>query len=105
MSNLKPVSITYYGNAEKEIQELKNFREIGDSFNYLETTFVVLGHYIEDPETVIDKDYMLSLDYSKLIRRPLLRTEYMNKQTGVITAKEFSYNHLEVLKKQNKDRV
>lgn len=104
MTDLKPIFITYYGNSEKEIQELKNFREIGDSFNYLETTFVVLGHYIEDPKTVY-KDGMLSYDYSELIMRPLLRTEYMNKQTGVITAKEFSYKHLEVLKKQNKDRV
>lgn len=106
MSNLKNVSITYYGNAEREIQELKEFRNIGDCFNYLETTFIVLGHYQEEPELSMDRIGCISLyDYSKLIRRPLLITEYMNKQTGEIVTKEFSYKHLEVLKKQNKDKV
>lgn len=99
----RETEIIYHGRDQEKIQELKDFCDIGDYFNYMGYNMMVLKHYTVDYSYNVTRNHsgILEKDYSKEIRFPLLQTEFVNPVTGSFEKRDFIYSHLEILKKQN----
>lgn len=99
----RETEIIYHGRDQEKIQELKDFCDIGDYFNYMGYNMMVLKHYTVDYIYNVTRNHsgILEKDYSKEIRFPLLQTEFVNPVTGSFEKRDFIYSHLEILKKQN----
>ena len=99
----RETEIIYHGRNQEKIQELKDFCDIGDYFNYMGYNMMVLKHYTVDYSYNVTRNHsgILEKDYSKEIRFPLLQTEFVNPVTGSFEKRDFIYSHLEILKKQN----
>ncbi len=97
----RETEIIYHGRDQEKIQELKDFCDIGDYFNYMGYNMMVLKHYTVDYIYKDTRGFPLEKDYSKEIRFPLLQTEFVNPVTGSFEKRDFIYSHLEILKKQN----
>lgn len=97
----RETSVTYHGRNQEKIQELKDFCDIGDYFNYMGYDMWVIKHYTVDYIYKDTRVFPLEKDYSKEIRFPLLQTEFVNPVTGSFEKRDFNYSHLEILRKQN----
>jgi len=75
---------------QARFQELKDFREIDESFMYLGTRMIVIGH-----------KYGVSLD-CHTFWTPALLCEYIDKN-GVLQKTTFEYDELSKLKAENKN--
>ena len=99
----RETEIIYHGRNQEKIQELKDFCDIGDYFNYMGYDMWVIKHYTVDYSYNVNRNHsgLLEKDYSKEIRFPLLQTEFVNPVTGSFEKRDFNYSHLEILRKQN----
>lgn len=85
----------------RQIQEMKDFRDIGDCFYYIGVKLCVLSH-----KNYYNPRYMssgtwatLMTDYTKAYVTPLLTAEYFCN--GEYKTKSFTYEMLNTLKKHN----
>jgi hypothetical protein len=72
----------------ERINELRAFRDIGDTFNYLGRTIIVTGH-----STIMSSQFFFS-------RFPMLLGDYVDNE-GIIRQVKFDYAELSGIKKQN----
>lgn len=98
---MSKLPIKYNGDNFERIQELKEFCDIGDSFNYMGYKMLVLKHYTVDYGYQLNREFPFQKDYTTEIRFPLLQTEYINPVTGQFEKKDFTYSQLGILRKQN----
>lgn len=84
--DMKPVIERY----EKEIAEIKKFRDIGEKFNYLGLDMIVLSHSYRE----------IDMEYGSWYSTPKLRAKYVNAAKEIVIAK-FDYEELPALVNEN----
>ena len=75
---------------KERIEELRNFRDIGETFIFLGVEHIVIGHSVTTGLGMVF---------------PVLATNYIDKSSNEIKRAEFGYNKLPLLIKQNEANI
>lgn len=96
-----------WDDGEDHLAQFMAFRKVGEKFNYLGVTFIVINHYEDTPSNMCfshtdDGDPIFT--FVKL-RHPRIMAEYHNTVTGMFNSKEFYINLLPILIEENKHAI